>query len=137
MTWYAVYRVSDGELISTTETEPVGLDVSLAYKSVGETRPTGVWNTTTLVFDPPPAVRRMDKIEWFDRWDTAGALVGLKNFLAYDEAAGNGQVIAFKQIVIAVPEIELDNPLISAGMARLVTETIITQQQSDDILADV
>ena len=64
--WFAVYQESDGRLLSlgTVITDP--LRAGNAKINLGPTRPEGgVWNTSTLVFDPtpasPPDVNRIDE----------------------------------------------------------------------------
>ena len=64
--WFAVYRETDGELLSlgTVITDP--LRPGNAKINLGPTRPEGgVWNPSTLVFDPtparPPDVDRVDE----------------------------------------------------------------------------
>ena len=54
MAWFAIYRLSDGGLISeaTGNAEPSGWKspAGLAFKDMGSRRPDGEWNPATLVF---------------------------------------------------------------------------------------
>ena len=68
--WFAVYWESDGELLSLGTVLASDDDLAsrgLAKINLGATQPEGgVWNTSTLVFDPtparPPDVDRVDEV---------------------------------------------------------------------------
>ena len=100
--WFAVYWESDGELLSigTVVTDP--LRSGVAKINLGATQPEGgVWNTSTLVFDPtparPPDVDRVDEVvaamtktggrfsESEVRREVA-ALLGSERFRSFDES---------------------------------------------------
>ena len=63
--WFAVYRESDGCLLSlgTVITDP--LRPGIAKLNLGPTRPEGgIWNTSTLTFDPtPPPLPDVDRVD--------------------------------------------------------------------------
>lgn len=132
MAWFAVYQISDGELVSVTSIDPTGtLPGGLDFVNVGATRPVGVWNTTTLQFDPPPPIRKITKDDFLKRWTN----VELREVMAARDQE-NINVRAFKNWLIAVDDIDLDDGLLVAGMDRLVTEGILTTARRDAILAD-
>ena len=54
MAWYAVFEGSGGKLRSVGTVLPAQLPAGLVSKDFGATRPVGIWNTSTLDFDPPP-----------------------------------------------------------------------------------
>ncbi len=68
--WFAVHRISNGELVSTGTVLAPDDDLTrrgLAKINLGPTHPEGgVWNPSTLVFDPtpaePPDVDRVDEV---------------------------------------------------------------------------
>jgi hypothetical protein len=53
MAWFAVYRVSDGALVSVGTVVADPLPAGIASKNVGLARPEGLWNPATLNFDAP------------------------------------------------------------------------------------
>jgi len=59
MTWHAVYRESDGTLLSVTTVVPGTLPTGVVSTAVGETQPTGPWNASTRQFDVAPAAPRL------------------------------------------------------------------------------
>lgn len=53
MTWYAVYREADGELVSTGTVVADPLPDGLVAKPL-DTEPAGVWDAQALAFGPEP-----------------------------------------------------------------------------------
>ncbi len=51
---YHIYVTSDGKLISSTSSEPTGLNPIYDYVSLPAGEETGIWNESTLVFDARP-----------------------------------------------------------------------------------
>lgn len=55
MAWYAVYQVADGRLVSETETQPVNLRPTLAYKTFAAwPGPAMMWDAALLDYVPRP-----------------------------------------------------------------------------------
>jgi len=64
--WFAVYRTSDGKLVSLTTVVPGRLDRGLAATPVNGPPAREVWNQATLTFDPkPPDPPEVDRVEEF------------------------------------------------------------------------
>lgn len=64
--WFAVHRIDDGELISVGTLIASPLRSGLAAINLGTRPPAGLWNTTTLQFDPkPPPLPDVDRIDEF------------------------------------------------------------------------
>ncbi len=63
--WYAIYRISDGELISLGTVVADRLPAGLAKKPIPGPPSLQRWNTSTLEFEakplPPPDVDRVDE----------------------------------------------------------------------------
>ena len=138
MTWHAVYQTVDGVLVSTTEVEPTGLPGHLAYKSVGETRPDGIWNTSTLVFDARPPRRILPTADFINRFTGPEALNCFGTDIAdVTNVNRNRRIRGFRFYLNAIDDVDLDHNFVDAGMSSFVTEGWITSVRKDEILGDV
>ena len=138
MTWYAVYQTADGDLVSTTTTEPSGLPGNLAYKNVGETSPVGTWNTTTLTFDPLPPRRILPIREFLDRFTGPEALDCFgTNIADVANPNRNKRIRGFRWYLNAIDDVDLDHAFTDAGMSSFETEGWVTSVRKDEILGDV
>lgn len=54
MSWYYIFRVSDGKLVSETSTEPDSLDPSLDYVTTPGRADGRPWDTATRTFGVKP-----------------------------------------------------------------------------------
>jgi len=71
---YAVYQLEDGRLVSTGSI--VAEDAILAARgygkvSIADGSQNGVWNASTLSFDPPPPVTQLSKVDFLKRFMAA------------------------------------------------------------------
>lgn len=51
MTWFAIYKQANGELVSLGTVVADPLPAGVASKPVGESRPSGNWNAAALAFE--------------------------------------------------------------------------------------
>jgi hypothetical protein len=71
MSWYYIYSVSDGRLISETDTLPTGLVASLSFITLANRADKNVmWDESTRAFIARPAKVLMDRLQ--DLLDDAG-----------------------------------------------------------------
>lgn len=139
MTWYAVYRISDGKLISTTTTEPdETLPAHLAYVDVGEDTPSGTWNTSTLTFDPPAPRRTLPVLDFVNRFTGPEALDAFGTDLAtVTNVNRNKRIRGFRWYLNAIDDVDLDHNFTNAGMESFVTQGWLTEARKLEILGDV
>lgn len=131
MAWYAYYETATGRLNSVGESDivpPPGL--SKVY--VGEERPTGIWNETTLQYDPRPPIRKIVKSRWLDRF-TRAELIQL---LSVDYTVSNPNIIALHRYILINDDMDLDDQVITGGMDAVVTAGLITPARLSLIMAD-
>jgi len=138
MTWYAVYEISGGALVSTTTIEPSGLAGHLSYTDVGESVPVGTWNTTTLVFDPPAPRRVLPIRDFINRFTGPEALDCFGTDIAdVTNVNRNQRIRGFRWYLNAIDDLDLDHNFTNAGMASFVTEGWLTEVRKNEILGDV
>ncbi len=63
--WFAVYRDSDGELVSTGSVVADPLPLGLTKKLISGPPNDQIWNPATLGFDARPAVIQVDRVVEF------------------------------------------------------------------------
>ena len=133
MTWYAIYRTSDGRLRAEGST-PSGFSAAqlatrgLAEKSFAGDRPANQWNPATLEYDiaPPDVFELTSPVAFFNRFTNAerNALRDTNNFLIQTA------VIQLQTL----QEIDAGSDVVREAMEAFVLANILTDARRDAIL---
>jgi hypothetical protein len=90
--------------------------------------------TTAPTPDPAP-VMTIPSATYLARFDAGSLYRAIDKFGLTGDTDDQLDVFHYTQIVTASPTIALDSPVVIAGHAKLVALGLLTQQQSDAILA--
>lgn len=132
MTWFAVYRIADGALMSVGTV--VADDATLAAKGfakldLGASRPEGVWNPASLAFDPPPPAPRTLTPSTFKQRFTLAERTAIR------AAGATDMVIAdYLDILATARDVDLNDANVVAGLDYMVGQALITASRKDEIL---
>ena len=120
-----LYLVETGELISSTA---LSIDVIPDGMAVKVSSNTGVWNTSTLDYDPVTEVRSIPKSTFYNRMSCATRLdikiasktdIEIENLLEY---------------IAGFESIDLDDDELLAGLDYLVAEGVITAEKKAEVV---
>jgi len=120
-----LYLVETGELISSTA---LSIDVIPDGMAVKVSSNTGVWNTSTLDYDPVTEVRSIPKSTFYKRMTCATRLdikiasktdIEIENLLEY---------------IAGFESIDLDDDELLAGLDYLVAEGVITAEKKAEVV---
>ena len=125
MTWFAVYETLGGKLRSVGTVLPSILPAGLSSKDFGATRPQGVWNESTLDFDPRPQ-RRSFPIGRLIRRFTRQERIAFRT-------STNQNVQDLWFVLFAEDTINVDDPAITQGLDFLETRGILAPGRADAI----
>ena len=121
-----LYLVETGELISSTA---LSIDVIPDGMAVKVSSNSGVWNTSTLDFDPVTETRSIPKSTFYKRMTCATRLdikiasktdIEIENLLEY---------------IAGFESIDLDDDELIAGLDYLVAEGVITAEKKAGVIA--
>jgi len=119
MMWHAVYRISDGTLVSIGSVIAGDLAArGLASKSYPE-RPVGAWNTATQDFDASPVnYGKIDAFEFMMRFTEAerGAI----------RASAVPAIEDFRDVIRLSRSVNLDSPYIQSVLSGLEVAGLLT-----------
>lgn len=122
---YVLYEVSTGRLISQS---------SLPITNVGDGRATkevsgeGIWNETSLDFDPIPVNRKKSTLSFMELF-TDSEMVGI-----LDAAKVNTSVQLFVMKMEQASYIDLDYPATIAGVQSLEAGGLLSAGRAEEIL---
>lgn len=134
---FAIYRVADGVLVSTTRSV-AGLKDAAFYETRGlvvAERPDeengGVWNAATLRFDPRPddPPRIITPLEFRARF-TDGERLGVT--MAGMQSA---DMRMWLDDLAAAQEVNLDDARTQAGVAVLVAYGLLSEERAGEVLS--
>jgi len=125
MTWFAVYKISNGRLRSVGTVVADPLPAGLAKKDFGATRPEGDWNTTTLEFDPYPPRRRYTVVALLRRFTRSER----NAFRASTDSA----VSDFLFLLQLDDDLDADDPGLSKAIDMLESKGIIGPGRAAEI----
>ena len=121
-----LYLVETGELISSTA---LSIDVIPDGMAVKVSSNSGVWNTSTLDYDPVTEVRSIPKSTFYKRMSCATRLdikiasktdIEIENLLEY---------------IAGFESIDLDDEELIGGLDYLVAEGVITAEKKAEVIA--
>lgn len=134
MSWYAVWRTADGELVSTGTTLASPLPGGLASFDFANPQ-TGIWNKATHVFDAAPVLKSVlsPKAFW-DRW-TQAEREALANIQATGTQTQKNKLTAFKDYVRDAGLVDCNDAYIQTIVNLAETAGIIGAGRAAVILA--
>jgi len=106
-----LYDMATGRLISSGS-EPI-LDIAPG-RAVKASDLTGIWNESTLDFDPAPVKRMVTKLEFMERF-TDTELEAITSMSKKDTGVGNKVSVFMKKLDLA-DQIDLDDARLQAGV---------------------
>ncbi len=119
-----LYKISTGELVSNSSDDidpPTGM-------SVISTDKTGLWNSTTLDFDPLLPETRLKTEVFFDRFTQAE----LENLIV--TARTNAKAAVFLKRLDLKDRVDLADPLLQADISSMETAGILSTARVQEIL---
>jgi hypothetical protein len=130
LTWFAVYRLDTGELVSLGTVFPDPLPEELACLDVGPLQPVGEWNTETRTYDPIVEKKPiLTKLQFLQRF-TAAERVAIRQAAKAVPALED-----YMAMLDAAQHIEIDRPDTIAGVNALAAAGLLTEQRAAEILA--
>lgn len=130
--WFAVYETATGKLKSVGTV--VGtLPPEYASKSIGSSRPDGVWNETTLSFDPKPPRTHFGTSQFVARWTAQE----MRSLLIHEGATNNDKtVIAFRRLLAIADVVDTTHTFVTSGLTACVNAGILTAARAQEIAND-
>lgn len=134
MSWFAVWRTADGELVSTGTVLANPLPSGLA--SFDFTNPqTGIWNKTTHIFNAAPVLKSVLTLRAFwDRW-TATEREALVNLQQTGTQTQKNKLSAFKDYVRDAGLVDCNDAYIQASVNLAESAGIVAAGRAAVILA--
>lgn len=134
MPWFAVWRNTDGGLVSTGTVLANPLPTGLSSFDFG-TPQVGVWNTATHVFDPAPVLKSVLTLRQFwDRW-TQTEREALKNLELTGTQTQKNKLGAFKDYVHDAGMVDCNDAYIQSSVNLAESAGIIGAGRAAVILA--
>jgi hypothetical protein len=124
MTWYAVYQLEDGRLVSGTgDPTKVASPAVLAARGYGvadlpDGSQNGIWDPVNHVFNPAPAGTNYDTWQWIALFTPAE--------IAAIRASTDQTVQSFLYQLSFAPTVFTGMPEIVSGLAYLVSVNLLT-----------
>jgi len=135
--WHAVYRVSDGALVSIGTVVADQLPEGLASKQIGETRPIGDWDRATAAFVGRPVRRDVIKPREFWQRFTQGEREALHGILATGTQPQRNRLNAFILYVSADPLVDLNDAYVQTVVSAMEQAGILSAGRAAIILGAV
>lgn len=135
MTWFAVYRITDGQLVSIGTTVADPLPAGLASKSVGEAQPEGIWNNVTHTFDPAPVLKAVLTRRQFWQRFTSGEREQLQTILRAGTNVQKDKLNAFRDYIADEGGVDLNDAYIQTSVQLMETANVIGNGRAAVILA--
>ena len=125
MTWYAIYRLSDGELVSVGTSVADPLPAGLGVTNLGANPPTGVWNKLTHVFDAAAPVRPIISKRDFWKRFTDVERESLYDMSLNGTAAQKRKLGAFRSFITDCEGVDLNDAYVQASVSAMETAGVI------------
>lgn len=129
-TWHAVYRLSDGALVSVGTVVADPLPDGLAAVPVDGPPGERTWDGATLAFKAVPGRRVLTKTEYLERF-TGDELRKIK---VAEKTNADVEVMLYR--LQAAAEVRLDNPSVRSAIAGFQAMGILTAARAAEVLAD-
>jgi hypothetical protein len=133
MTWFAVYTIADGSLVSVGTTLGT-LSSGFSSTSLGANAPVGTWNTGTLAFDGV-ALKTVLRLGEFAKRFTQAERESLWNIQQNGTATQKQKLGAFKDYLQDAGFADLNDPYIQASVTLMETAGVIGAGRAVQILS--
>lgn len=125
-----LYETATGRLISSTVLDIPDIPQDMAVKVSSNT---GIWNTSTLDFDPIPENRTISKLDFIGRF-TDPELEAIISKSKEANSVGDKVGVFLKKLDVA-ENVDLDDPRLSTGVEGMETLGLIGIGRAAEILA--
>ena len=123
---YYLYKDSTGELVSDSA-EPIEPKSGYSVKSL-ESKQVGIWNVSTLAFDPVPAISKFSKSSFYKK-------VGLSLFgKVVAESKNDIEIETLLEYIKGLNTIDFNDAELIYGVNLLVSKEVWTQEELDGVL---
>lgn len=135
MTWYAVWRTADGELVSVGEVLANPLPAGLSTTNLGASPPDGTWNKTTHAFDPAAVLKAVLTLRDFWGRFTAAEREALWDMRANGTATQKKKLGAFKDYLTDCGFADLNDSYIQTSVNLMESAGVLAAGRAAVILA--
>lgn len=135
MTWFAVWRTADGELVSVGTVVASPLPAGLSVTDLGANPPTGVWNSITHVFDPAAVLKPVLSLKDFAQRFTTAEREALQGILATGTQTQKNKLNAFRTYLTDCGNADLNDAYIVASVNLMETAGVLAAGRAAVILA--
>lgn len=135
MTWFAVWRQTDGELVSVGTSVADPLPAGLGVTNLGDNPPTGVWNKVTHQFDPSAPLKPIISKRDFWKRFTDTERENLYDMSLNGTAAQKKKLGAFRSYVADCEGVDLNDAYIQASVSLMESAGAIGVGRAAQIIA--
>lgn len=135
MTWFAVWKTSNGELVSVGTVVASPLPNGLATTDLGANPPIGVWNDVTHVFDAGQTLKAVLSLKDFAQRFTTAERESLWNMQANGTAPQKQKLGAFRQYLSDAGSVDLNDAYIVASVNLMESAGVLAAGRAAVILA--
>ena len=134
MTWYAIYRLSNGELVSTGTSVADPLPAGLGVTNLGENPPLGVWNSVTHTFDPSAALKPIVSRQDFWKRFTGAEREALYDMSLNGTATQKKKLGAFRAYITDGEGVDMNDAYIQASVSLMESANVIGSGRAAQII---
>lgn len=135
MTWFAIWKTSDGELVSVGTVVSSPLPSGLSSTELGESPPSGVWNSSTHVFDAAAVLKPVLRLRDFQQRFTQAEREALWDVQQNGTATQKKKLGAFRQYLTDAGEADLNDAYIVSSVNLMETAGVIAAGRAAQVLA--
>lgn len=121
MTWFAVWRTSDGELVSVGTSVADPLPAGLGVTNLGANSPTGVWNKITHTFDASAVLKPVVSKRDFWKRFTDTERETLYDMSLNGTAAQKKKIGAFRAFISDCEGVDLNDAYVQSSVSLMET----------------
>lgn len=134
MTWYAIYKLSNGELVSTGTSVADPLPDGLGVANLGENPPLGIWNNVTHVFDPSAALKPVVSRRDFWQRFTASERESLFDMSINGTAGQKKKLGALRAYITDCEGVDLNDAYIQSSVSLMESSGVIGAGRAAQII---
>lgn len=133
--WFAIWKTSNGELVSIGTVVADPLPAGLSSTSLGESQPSGVWNSVTHVFDAAAVLKAVLRLRDFWQRFSQAEREALWEVQASGTATQKKKLGAFRQYLTDAGEADLNDAYIVTSVNLMETAGVIAVGRASEVLA--
>jgi hypothetical protein len=135
MTWFAVWKTSNGELVSVGTVVASPLPAGLSTTDLGQDQPSGVWNNVTHTFDPAAVLKAVLTLKEFAQRFTVAEREALWDIQQNGTATQKKKLGAFRQYMTDAGSADLNDAYIVASVQLMEAGGVIAAGRAAVITA--